>query len=133
MKMINKIYRQSRQRDMIMDLLRSTDIHPTADWLYNQLKRKFPSLSLGTVYRNLSILTEQGFVQKIASGNTFNRFEANASPHYHLICEKCGKVEDFEMNIYQELNDKANRLTGFNVERHRIEFFGICPACRKKK
>lgn len=118
---------------MILNLLRSTDAHPTADWLYGQLKRKIPSLSLGTVYRNLSILSEQGLIQKITSGSTFDRFEANAAPHYHLICEKCGKVEDFDMDSYQEINDKANRLTKFKVDRHRIEFFGICPGCRAKQ
>jgi len=130
--MINKTYRQSRQRNMILDLIRSTDTHPTADWLYAQLKRKIPSLSLGTVYRNLSILNEQGLVQKIAAGSTFDRFEANAIPHYHLICESCGKVEDFKMEGYQEMNDRANQLTKFNIKRHRIDFFGICQKCRFK-
>lgn len=132
-KRIGKMYRQSRQRNMIMDLLRSTDTHPTADWIYNQLKRKFPPLSLGTVYRNLSILAEQGLVQKIASGSTFDRFEGNTAPHYHLICEKCGKVEDFKMDSYREINEKANQLTRFKVKRHRIDFFGICPVCSKKE
>jgi Fur family peroxide stress response transcriptional regulator len=118
---------------MILNLIRSTDTHPTADWLYGQLKRKIPSLSLGTVYRNLNILSEQGLVQKIASGSTFDRFEANAAPHYHLICEICGKVEDFKMDSYREINDRANRLTKFKVDRHRIDFFGICPECRSKQ
>jgi Fur family peroxide stress response transcriptional regulator len=127
------MYRQSRQRDMILNLLRSTDTHPTADWLYGQLKEKIPSLSLGTVYRNLHILAEQCLVQKIASGSTFDRFEANPDPHYHLICEICGKVEDFEMDLYQEINYKANRITNFKVDWHRIDFFGICPECKAKQ
>jgi Fe2+ or Zn2+ uptake regulation protein len=126
-------YRQSKQRNMILDLIRSTDTHPTADWLYSQLKSKIPSLSLGTVYRNLNILSENGQIQKIASGSTFDRFEGNTAPHYHLICENCGKVEDFQMEGYQEINDKANRNTNFKVDRHCIEFFGICAECRAKQ
>ena len=127
------MYRQSKQRDMILDLIRSTDIHPTADWLYSQLKEKIPALSLGTVYRNLNILAEQGLVQKIASGSTFDRFEANPTPHYHLICKNCGKVEDFQMDEYQTLNNKANQLSNFKIDHHRIDFFGLCPVCRKKE
>lgn len=126
----NKTYRQSKQRERILKLLRSTDNHPTADWLYDRLKKEFPQLSLGTVYRNLSVLMEQGLVQKIDFGSTFDRFEANASPHYHLICERCGSIQDFEMALYDELNEKANRLTDFSVQHHRIEFYGICTKCR---
>ncbi len=68
------VQRQSKQRNRILELLRSTEIHPTADWLYNQLKSEFPKLSLGTVYRNLSILEGQSLVKKIHFGSTFDRF-----------------------------------------------------------
>jgi len=129
---MNKSYRQSKQRERILQLLRSTDRHPTADWLYGQLKKEFPHLSLGTVYRNLNILVEQDLVQKIHFGSTFDRFEANVNPHYHLVCEHCGSVQDFEMPIYSDLNNRANRLTDFAIRRHRIEFFGICAKCKVK-
>ena len=89
-----KVFRQSKQRNRILELLRSTDRHPTADWLYQQLKNEFPYLSLGTVYRNLGTLIEQGLVKKIHFGSTFDRFEAKTQPHYHLICESCGNIID---------------------------------------
>ena len=124
------IYRQSKQRNRILDLLQSTKTHPTADWIYDQIKREFPKLSLGTVYRNLSILEEQGLVKKIHYGSTFDRFEANISPHYHLICEECGKIEDFELSIYDEINKKAKKRTEFNIHHHKLEFYGLCNSCK---
>ena len=127
-----KIFRQSKQRNRILELLRSTDSHPTADWLYQQLKNEFPNLSLGTVYRNLATLSEQGLVKKIHFGSTFDRFEGNTRPHYHLICESCGKIIDFEMPIYNDLNNQATKLTSFTILHHKIEFFGICEDCKSK-
>ena len=128
-----RILRQSKQRTRILDLLQSTGIHPTADWLYEKLKHEFPRLSLGTVYRNLSILVEQRLARKIHFGSTFDRFEANINPHYHLICESCGKILDFEMPTYDDLNSKAKQLTNFTIHYHKLEFFGICEACKSEK
>ncbi len=124
--------RQSKQRNRILELLRSTGSHPTADWLYDQLKKEFPRLSLGTVYRNLSTLIDQGLVKKIHFGSTFDRFEANIQPHYHLICESCGTILDFEMPIYDDLNQQAKQLTNFNIRHHKLEFFGMCESCNGK-
>lgn len=129
----NTTFRNSKQRTRIMELLRSTDTHPTADWIYEQLKKEFPSLSLGTVYRNLSFLVDQGDVKKIHFGSTYDRFEANVKPHYHLICESCGKILDLEMPIYNDLNEQAKKLTTFTIHHHKLEFFGICQECRLKK
>lgn len=125
------VFRQSKQRNRILEILRSTESHPTADWLYNQLKNEFPKLSLGTVYRNLSTLEEQGLVKKIHFGSTFDRFEANINPHYHLICEDCGKIMDFELPIYHDINKQAKKKTNFNIHHHKLEFFGVCESCNK--
>lgn len=125
--------RHSRQRDEILALLRSTTIHPTADWIYQEMKRGFPHLSLGTVYRNLAILVEQGLVRKLESGSTFDRFEARMEPHYHLICSRCGAVNDFDLPVYEEINERAGRMTDFQIQGHKIEFFGLCSACRAQK
>jgi Fur family peroxide stress response transcriptional regulator len=128
-----KTIRQSKQRNHLLQLLRSTDRHPTADWLYEQLKKNFPNLSLGTVYRNLSLLIEQGEVKKIHCGSTFDRFEANTQPHYHLICESCGTMTDLEMpGMYNDLNKQAKQLTTFTISHHKIEFYGICQKCARK-
>lgn len=127
-----KVYRQSKQRNRILEVLRATDSHPTADWLYQQLKPEFPNLSLGTVYRNLTMLIKEGFIKKIHFGSTFDRFESNTQPHYHLICESCGKIIDFEMPIFNDLNTQAAKLTSFTIFHHKIEFFGMCEDCKSK-
>lgn len=128
-----KIYRYSSQREHLLALLRSTESHhPTAAWLYDRLKEEFPSLSFGTVYRNLAVLIDQGLAKKIDAGSTFDRFEAKTTPHYHLICSKCGKIIDVGQCFFSEINDEIGRSTDFDVESHRIDFFGICSDCRTK-
>ena len=124
-------YRNSRQRQRILEIVRETDSHPTADWVYKQLKEEIPDLSLGTVYRNINVLIEQGQIEKLPYGSTFDRFEAKTQPHYHFICEKCGLVEDFIMPHYADINKKAEKLGSFKIIRHRIDFFGLCKKCQK--
>jgi Fur family peroxide stress response transcriptional regulator len=123
-------YKRSRQRERIFELLQSTGMHPTADWVYDQLKGEFPNLSMGTVYRNLNILIEQGLVKKIDFGSTFDRFDANTGPHYHFICERCGAIIDLDLPVDKTLNERVNNETPYNVRKHRIEFFGLCDQCR---
>jgi Fur family transcriptional regulator, peroxide stress response regulator len=123
-------YRKSHQRDRILQLLIGTNSHPTADWVYRKLKKEIPGLSLGTVYRNLNVLLEQGLIQKLPFDNTFDRFEGNVAPHYHLICEKCGAVEDFEMPVSININKQVEQRCSFKINRHRTDFFGICVKCQ---
>ena len=123
-------YKRSRQRELILQLLQNTGKHPAADWIYNQLKGDFPNLSMGTVYRNLNILIEQGLVKKIDFGSTFDRFEANTKPHYHFICESCGAIIDLEMPIDESLNERIRNETSYDVYRHKIEYFGVCGSCK---
>ena len=126
-------YKRSRQREKLLELLRSTGRHPTADWLYNTLKPDFPKLSVGTVYRNLTILIEQGLANRVDFGGAFDRFEANTTAHYHFICECCGSISDLEQPIDTELNERVARETPFIVRSHRIVFYGVCDYCIKKK
>ena len=126
-----KKIRKSKQRERILEILKSTGAHPTAGWIYNKLRKEFPDLSMGTVYRNLNILIEQGLVKKIDFGSTFDRFEANSFPHYHFICENCGVIKDLDMPIDSGLNEKVNQQTNYKTNRHRIEFYGICDECNK--
>ena len=126
-------YRRSRQRERILELLQTTGSHPSADWIYDRLKEEFPNLSMGTVYRNLGILIEQGLVKKIDFGSTFDRFDANVGPHYHFVCERCGSIADLELPVDDALNERVTRNTGFEARRHRIEFFGLCERCRSRR
>ena len=126
-------YRTSRQRERILELLRSTGTHPTATWLYDRLKEEFPGLSMGTIYRNLHILQEQGLAGRIDFGSTFDRFDANMEPHYHFVCERCGAIVDLDLPPEDELETRVERRTGFQVSRHRVEFYGVCAACLRKE
>lgn len=129
----DKIYKRSRQRERILELLQSTGVHPTADWIYERLKDEFPHLSMGTIYRNLSILIDQGLISKIDFGSTFDRFDANIDEHYHFICEKCGAIIDLQVPVDHSLEKKLADKTQLTVKSHRIEFFGLCEECRKKE
>ena len=86
-------------------------------------------MSMGTVYRNLNILIDQGLVKKLDFGSTFDRFEANVIPHYHFVCEACGAIIDLKLPIYESLNESVQNETPFKVYSHKIEFFGLCDRC----
>lgn len=122
-------YKRSRQREHIYKLLQSTDRHPTANWIYDQLKPDFTNLSMGTVYRNINILLDQNLIQKIEAGSSFDRYDANTEPHYHFLCQECGTVDDIPVEIIERLNQEVSEATGYQVENHRLDFYGICPEC----
>ena len=125
--------RPSKQRDRILELLQSTGIHPTAQWVYDRMVKEFPNLSMGNVYRNINILVEQGLIKKIDFGSTFDRFDANISKHYHFVCESCGAITDLHMKYDVTLDEKVNTSTHFHVHTHKIQFFGICEKCAFKE
>ena len=125
--------RITKQRQLILDELCKLKSHPTADELYYLLRKKMPRISLGTVYRNLEILSEQGFIQKLDIGGTQKRFDGDATTHYHIRCTKCGRVDDLDIPPDTNIEKQASKVTNFQILRHRLEFSGICPDCRPQK
>jgi Fe2+ or Zn2+ uptake regulation protein len=123
-------YRKSRQRERILEILRGTKSHPTADTIYLEMKDEFPDLSLGNVYRNLNILVETNMVKRLDFGSTFNRYDGNCETHSHFICEKCGSVSDLEINENFNPEDFIKNSKGKSVKSFTLEFFGICENCR---
>lgn len=123
-------YRKSRQRERILEVLRETDSHPTADWIYRKLKDEIPELSLGTIYRNLKVLMDQGLILKLPFGSTYDRYDGQTAPHSHLICEKCGYVEDIDLPEYAEMKQRIEKMSSFTVTHHRFDFLGLCKKCR---
>jgi Fur family transcriptional regulator, peroxide stress response regulator len=121
--------RQSRQRNHILEVLHGTRTHPTARWLYDRVRKQFPSLSLGTVYRNLGILEKQGLVKKLDFGDGSDRFEAATIQHHHFICESCGRVIDLDLPVDDSLTRKLEKATGYTATRHEIRLFGLCDKC----
>ncbi len=122
-------YRKSRQRERILDILRGTKSHPTADTIYLEMKDEFPDLSLGNVYRNLNILVDTGMIQRLDFGSTFNRFDGNCDIHPHFICERCNCVSDLEIREDFNPGDFIKNNNGKKVTSFTLEFFGICEKC----
>ncbi len=124
--------RMTKQRKAILRILKSTDSHPTADWIYEEVRNEIPNISLGTVYRNLNVLAEHDKIRVLDYGSNHSRFDGNPKPHYHFRCESCGGVYDLDIDLSADLNKKINEETGFIAHSHRLEFSGICPNCQQK-
>ncbi|UWD48307.1 transcriptional repressor [Clostridioides difficile] len=121
----------SKQRELILNEILNNPVHPTADCLYENLKKDNPSLSLGTVYRNLAQLTEHGFIRKVSIPGNPDRFDGRTENHYHIICEVCGDVYDLESEILSNLKESISEETDIKITSYNISFKGICNNCRK--
>ena len=124
--------RETRQRAVILDELRQTTGHPTADELYRRVRRRLPRVSLGTVYRNLELLAERGTIQKLDSGAGQMRFDGDASSHCHVRCVRCGRVGDTAARPAVYVRDTAGDNSGYEIIGHRVELLGVCPQCQKR-
>ena len=120
----------SKQREAILDVLRSTDTHPTANWIYEKVREKLPNISLGTVYRNLSSLTADGEIIKIEVGDGFEHFDGDISPHLHLYCRECGKILD--QTLKSDYITRVAKENGFKTDTTIYVAYGICTNCNKK-
>jgi Fur family peroxide stress response transcriptional regulator len=123
--------RLTRQRRAILDLLKSTRAHPTADEIYEAVRKDLPNISKGTVYRNLQVLIDSGEVAILDIRGTLSRYENRRESHYHFRCQACGRVIDIDEPVDPGLDDKVSRKTGFVVSGHQIEFRGWCAICRQ--
>ena len=126
-----KTLKYSRQRESIKNSLMARRDHPTADMLYTSIRKVYPNISLGTVYRNLNLLVDLGEIQKLSCGDGKDRFDADNTPHYHFVCRACGSVLDLPMEAFDELEQKAAQCLGGRVDSHTIYFYGDCPSCLK--
>lgn len=122
--------RMTRQKKVIIEVLRSTKCHPTADWIYEEAKKQIPDLSLGTVYRNLNLLKEMGEIMELNYGSTFSRFDGNPKNHYHFHCQECGKIFDLDLVPDPRLVG-GGVIDGHEIKTHRLEFYGVCAECKK--
>ncbi|MCM3598482.1 MULTISPECIES: peroxide-responsive transcriptional repressor PerR [Bacillaceae] len=121
------------QRHAILEYLIQSMTHPTADDIYKSLESKFPNMSVATVYNNLRVFREVGLVKELTYGDASSRFDFVTTEHYHVICEKCGKIVDFHYPGLDEVEHLASHVTGFNVSHHRMEIYGVCGSCEKKE
>ena len=121
-----------RKRDAILHCVRSTDAHPSADWVFEHVKEQVPDISLATVYRNLALFKDQGLITSLGTVKGVERFDGNTDPHVHFICTQCGAVMDLpQISVPEELNSAVAQSSGGRVDNCQLSFTGICGECRK--
>lgn len=120
----------SRKRAAILEALRESETHPTAEWIYRRLKPEYPDLSLGTVYRNLGRFRETGQAASLGVIGGYERFDGDTSPHAHLVCRRCGAVVDVKDALPGPRRLKAiSRMSGCRVDSASVTFLGLCRDC----
>lgn len=128
----NQKYRMTHQRQVILEEIRKVNTHPTADEVYDMVRKRLPRISLGTVYRNLEILSTRGLIQKVGPLSSQMRFDGNTKSHYHIRCNCCGRVEDAPIESMDDIENAVRNVSDYSIIGHRLEFIGICPECRRK-
>lgn len=123
--------RMTTQRQVILEELRKLKSHPTAGELCQIVRQRLPRISLGTVYRNLEILSRSGVILKLEVAGLEMRFDGTVENHYHVRCLSCGRVADVDMGPLEGLEKTVGDLCDFELLGHRLEFVGHCPACRE--
>ena len=125
--------KMTAQRRLILKNLQRVGAHLTADEILHLVRRDLPKISLGTVYRNLEILSEHGLIKNVGQQGTERRFEGNMKLHYHIRCVSCGRIEDVPLEPFSNLEEALRDMTDYEVIGHELEFKGLCPRCRAEK
>ena len=124
--------RMTRQRKVILEELLKQNDHPSADEIYQMVRRRIPRISLGTVYRNLEVLASMGKIQKLELSGALKRYDWNTNKHYHIRCVCCDRVDDAPIAPLNQLENDLYEATVFEIIGHNLEFTGLCPECSKK-
>ena len=126
-------FKVTPQRLAVYNVLSHTTAHPNAEMLYRELQPYYPTMSLATVYKTLSILCEVGLAQELNVSEDAFRYDANTQPHPHVRCTCCGRVDDIMDLTTDSLEAQAASETGYHIEAHQYYFFGVCPSCQGQK
>jgi Fe2+ or Zn2+ uptake regulation protein len=130
-------YRMTHQRQVILEEVMKNLDHPTADEIYERVRRRLPRISMGTVYRNLDILASSGLISKLEPGLPQMRFDGKTKDHYHITCMRCGKIEDAYIepldDTIESLENTLGHLTKFGIFGHKLEFLGLCILCKERE
>ena len=120
-----------KKRNAILEVLRATDTHPSAEMVHEMLQKEHPDISLATVYRNLALFKSQGIIQSVATVRGIERFDANTDPHVHFICSGCDAVIDLhQIQVPEALSSSVEMTSGCHVENCQLSFTGRCAGCR---
>lgn len=119
----------SRQRELMLSILRSTCSHPTAHDIYEKMREVDPKISLGTVYRNLALLSENGMILRIDTEHDSVHYDGFTHPHYHFVCNDCGEVTDLSVDVL-DIDKRVEEEIGCSVSGHTLVFYGKCKKCK---
>ena len=125
--------RMTRQRRVIVEEMKRTRSHPTVHEVYTRVRRRLPRISLGTVYRNLEVLSACGLIRKLELTGRRKRFDATTEEHCHVRCLTCGRVDDVPGSTAEPVARRIAGKTGYEIVGHRLEFTGYCPRCRRRR
>lgn len=128
--MLDRKMKMTKQRRVIVEELNKLKTHPTATVLYELVRKRLPRISLGTVYRNLEMLSDAGIILKLETAGTQKRFDGTVENHYHVRCVQCGQVDDLSFSLLEDVEDTLRGLSDYKILSHRMEFQGICPSCQ---
>ncbi len=118
------------QRRLILEELSERNDHPNAEQIFDSLRKKSHKLSLATVYRTLETLVQNHLVLEYNQGKNASRYEIMTSPHYHVICLKCNRMENVFGITIEGLENEIAKITSYRIEKHRLDVYGLCPQCR---
>jgi Fur family peroxide stress response transcriptional regulator len=127
-------FRLTPQRLAVLEILAASEGHPTVAEIYEEVRLKFPTTSLATVYKTVILLKELGEVLELGFPDGSNRYDGSRpQPHPHIICTACRMIMDPELSSIDHLNEEMIRKTGYTIHSHRLDFFGLCPACQARE
>jgi len=119
------------QRRVILEEIQKVKTHPSADELYLAVRRRLPDISMATVYRNLETMAEHGLIRRLWEVGAPRRYDGELAEHYHILCERCGRVNDVSLQAVDGFLDEVRRASDYDVQGYRLGFFGLCPNCRQ--
>ena len=122
-------FRMTRQREIILQELRKVTTHPSADEIYSMVRKVMPKISIGTVYRNLELLFQRGYVAKIEISGNQMRFDGNPQKHFHVSCIECSRIDDLGKDVVKRIDFDSDQIGDFNIIGYTLHFNGICKQC----
>lgn len=118
------------QRQLVIDALKEINAHPTPEEVYECVHQKHPTVSRSTVYRNLNVLEQDGYVYRVKVPDGADHIDLTLNPHYHIVCQNCGHVEDVDLPYFNNITDQIEDASGFSITGHDLVFRGLCPLCK---
>jgi Fur family transcriptional regulator, peroxide stress response regulator len=123
--------KKSKQREAIIRIIKNTSSHPSAEWIYEQVKKEIPNIGLATVYRNLRLLKQSGELRELHPSTDTARYDGCIDSHYHFYCDRCGKVLDLDEPVDTAVEARITEKTGLEITHHNLILNGLCIECQK--